>query len=61
MRREIASNNVQEEGKFMSHASKNSLTQRDVRHWNRLTREVKDIPPLEAFKVRLNGALGSLI
>jgi len=32
-----------------------------VRHWNRLPREVGDGPSLETFKVRLDGALSSLI
>ena len=36
------------------------LTQRVVRHWNRLPREA-DGPFLEVFKDRLDGTLGSLI
>ena len=32
-----------------------------VRHWHRLPREDVDAPSLEAFKARLDGALGSLI
>jgi len=32
-----------------------------VKHWNRLPREVVDVPPLETFKVRLDGALRNLI
>ena len=32
-----------------------------VRDWHRLPREVVDAPPLEAFKARLDAALGSLI
>jgi len=35
--------------------------QRVVMHWNRLTREVVDAPSLEAFKARLDVALGSLV
>lgn len=31
-----------------------------VRHWHRLTREAVDVLSLEAFKVELDGALGSL-
>ena len=37
------------------------LTQRMVRHWNRLLREAVDTPSMEAFKTRLDGILGSLI
>jgi len=32
-----------------------------VKHWHRLPREPVDAPPLEAFKAKLDGALGSLI
>ena len=32
-----------------------------VTHWNRLSREVVDAPSLEAFKARLDVALGSLV
>ena len=35
------------------------FTQRVVTHWNRLPKEVVDAPSLEAFKARLDGALGS--
>jgi len=34
---------------------------RVVRHWNKLPREVVDIPSLELFKVRLEGALSNLV
>jgi len=37
------------------------FTVRVVRRWNRLPREVVDAPSLEAFKARLDGALGSLV
>ena len=37
------------------------FTQRVARHWNRLPREVVDAPSLEAFKARLDVALGSLV
>ena len=36
------------------------FTQRVVMHWNRLPKEVVDAPSLEAFKARLDVALGSL-
>ena len=34
---------------------------RVVTHWNRLPKEAVDAPSLEAFKARLNVALGSLV
>ena len=34
---------------------------RVVIHWNRLPKEAVDAPSLEAFKVRLDVALGSLV
>ena len=36
------------------------FTQRVVMHWNRLSKEVVDAPSLEAFKARMDVALGSL-
>ena len=40
---------------------RNFFTQRVVTHWNRLLKEVVDAPSLEAFKDRLDVALGSLV
>ena len=37
------------------------FTQRVVRHQNRLPKEVVDAPSLQAFKARLDVALGSLV
>ena len=37
------------------------FTQRVVTHWNRLPKKVVDAPSLEAFKVRLAVAPGSLV
>ncbi|KFV04360.1 hypothetical protein N339_07258, partial [Pterocles gutturalis] len=37
------------------------FTQRVLRHWNRLPREAVDVPSPEAFKTRLDGAMGSLL
>ncbi|KFZ46205.1 hypothetical protein N321_09605, partial [Antrostomus carolinensis] len=49
------------EGKFTLDIRRTFFTQSVVRHWNRLPREVVDAPSLEAFKARLDGALGSLV
>ena len=38
-----------------------SFSPRVVMHWNRLPKEVVDAPSLEAFKARLDVALGSLV
>ena len=37
------------------------FTERVVKCWHRLPREAVDAPPLEVFKTRLDGALGSLV
>jgi len=37
------------------------FTVRVVKHWNRLPREVVEAPSLGTFKVRLDGAVSSLI
>ena len=37
------------------------FSQRVVMHWNRLPKEAVDVPSLEAFKARLDVALGSLV
>jgi len=37
------------------------FAQREVAHWNGLLREDVDAPSLEAFKARLDVALGSLV
>ncbi|KFO82833.1 hypothetical protein N303_08102, partial [Cuculus canorus] len=50
-----------ERGRFSLDIRKNFFTMIVVRHWNRLPRNVLDAPSLEVFKVRLDGALGSLI
>ena len=46
-----------EEGEFR----RKFFTQRVVTHWNRLPEEVVDASSLEAFKSRLDVALGSLV
>jgi len=40
---------------------KEYFTKRVVRHWNRLPREVVDVPSLAVFKARLEGALVNLV
>ena len=40
--------------------SRKFFTQRVVTHWDRLPKEVVDAPSLDAFKARLDVALGSL-
>ncbi|KFV18735.1 hypothetical protein N340_02938, partial [Tauraco erythrolophus] len=49
------------EGRFRLGIRKKFFTQRMVRHWNRLPREVVDASSLEAFKARLDEALGNLV
>lgn len=38
---------------------KKFFTMRALRHWNRLSREGRDAPSLEVYKVRLDGAVGN--
>ena len=49
------------QGRFRLDISRKFFTQRVVRHWNRLPKEVVDAPLLKAFKARLDVALGSLV
>ena len=49
------------EGRFRLDIRVKFFTMRVVRCQNRLPREVVDAPSLEAFKARLDGALGSLV
>ncbi|KFQ63809.1 hypothetical protein N334_01238, partial [Pelecanus crispus] len=49
------------DGRFRLDIRKKFFTMRVVTHWNVLPREVVDAPSLEAFKVRLDGALSNLV
>jgi len=49
------------EGRFRLDVRGKFFTERMVRCWDRLPREVMDVPSLEVFKARLDGALGSLV
>ena len=49
------------QGMFRLDIRRKFFTQRVVMHWNRLPKEVVDAPSLEAFKARLDVALGSLV
>jgi len=50
-----------EEGRLRIDIRKRYFTVRGVTHWHRLPSEVVDAPFLEAFKARLDVALGSLV
>ncbi|KAK4822673.1 hypothetical protein QYF61_019040 [Mycteria americana] len=49
------------EGRIRLTLRKKFFTMRVVRHWNRLAREAVDVPSLEVFKARLDGALSNLV
>ncbi|KFQ02747.1 hypothetical protein N329_12242, partial [Haliaeetus albicilla] len=49
------------EGRFRLDIRKKFFTKRVVGHWNRLPREAVDVPSLEKFKARLEGALSNLV
>ena len=49
------------QGRFRLDIRKKFFTQRVETHWNRLPKEVVDAPSPEAFKARLDVALGSLV
>ena len=49
------------QGRFRLGIRRKFFTKRVVTHWNRLPKEAVDAPSLEAFKARLDVALGSLV
>jgi len=49
------------EGRFRLDIRKKFFRMRVVKHWTRLPREVVGAPPLETFRIRLDGALSNLI
>ena len=49
------------QGRFRLDIRRNFFIQRVLTHWNRLPKEIVDAPSLEAFKARLDVALGSLV
>ena len=48
-------------GSFRLDIRRKFFTQTVVTHWNRLPKEAVNAPSLEAFKARLDVALGSLV
>jgi len=49
------------EGRLRLDTRKTFFTERVVKHWHRLPREVVDAPSLETFKGKVDGALSNLI
>ena len=49
------------EGRYTLDIRGKFFTKRVARCWNRLPRKSVDVPSLEVFKARLDGALGNLV
>jgi len=50
-----------EEGRFRPDIRKKFFTVRAMRHGDRLPSEIVDVPSLEAFRARLDGAVSNLV
>ena len=49
------------QGRFRLVIRKNFITERVVRHWNRLSREVVESPSLEVFKKHVDMAFWDIV
>ena len=50
-----------EESRFRLDIRKELFTVKVMRHWNKLPREVVNVPSLKVFKARLDGAVSNLV